>query len=199
LPKLQEHLLSRLAHPEWSGDGHEFTAGQRFQLQLKNNRMYVHKILRLNYTTYDVRLGQDCLNPRTHSDVMYLAPEEDKLHPFSYAQIIGIFHADVVNTAPGTNPKPQPMEFLWVRRYQLDTTWRAGFKQKHLHRVKFLPESDPNAFGFLNLDEDIRTSHLIPAFAHGRTEELLASDSIGRLLRDGLSEDEDWHYYYVSL
>ncbi|KAJ7885287.1 hypothetical protein B0H14DRAFT_3431893 [Mycena olivaceomarginata] len=36
------------------------------------------------------------------------------------------------------------------------------------------------------------------AFAHGRTEELLANDLIGRLPRDGLSEDEDWHYYYVN-
>ncbi|KAJ7822406.1 hypothetical protein B0H14DRAFT_3731756, partial [Mycena olivaceomarginata] len=70
LPKLQEHLLSRLAHLERSGDGNEFTAAQRYQLQLKNSRTYVHKLLRLNYTTYDVRLGQDCLNPRTHSDVM---------------------------------------------------------------------------------------------------------------------------------
>jgi hypothetical protein len=130
---------------------------------------------------------------------MYLAPESDESHPFMYAQIIGIFHADVVNTAPSSNPKPQPIEFLWVRRYQLDTNWRAGFKRKRLHRVKFLPESDPNTFGFLNPDEVIHASHLIPAFAHGRTEELLAGDLIGRLPRDGLNEDENWNYYYVNL
>ncbi|KAJ7906438.1 hypothetical protein B0H13DRAFT_2333474 [Mycena leptocephala] len=175
LPKLQEHLLSRLEHPGWSGEGNEFTAGQRYQLSLKNHRMYVHKILRLNYTTYDVRRGQDFMNPRTHSDVMYLAPEDDASHPFSYAQIIGIFHADVVNTAPGANPIPQSMEFPWVRRYRLDRTLRAGFKRKLIHG-----------------------SHVVPAFAYGRTEELLSNGSIGRLPRDGLTENEDWRYYYVN-
>ncbi|KAJ6451830.1 hypothetical protein C8R47DRAFT_1030639, partial [Mycena vitilis] len=197
LPKLQEHLLSRLEHPEWSGDGHEFTAAQRFQLSLKNNRMYVHKILRINYTTYDVRRGQDCLNPRTHSDIIYLAPEGEA-HPFAYAQIIGVFHANVLNTAAGANPTPEALEFLWVRRYRLDPTWRGGFKKRRLFRVEFLPDSDPEAFGFLNPDEVIRGSHVIPAFSHGRTEDLLEGKSIGRLPRPGLTEYEDWRYYYVN-
>ncbi|KAJ7687114.1 hypothetical protein B0H17DRAFT_1203783 [Mycena rosella] len=197
LPKLQEHILGRLAHPEWSGDGNEFSAAQRFQTVLKNNRMYRHKILRVNYTGYDVRLGQDCLNPRTHSDVMSLAPEGAS-HPFSYSQIIGIFHADVVNTAAGANPRPESMEFLWVRRYRLDSSWRGGFKRKRLFRVEFIPDTDPNAFGFLNPDEVIRGAHIVPAFASGRTEDLLASGSVGRLPRDGLTDDEDWRFYYVN-
>ncbi|KAF7359981.1 hypothetical protein MVEN_00725000 [Mycena venus] len=198
LPKLQEHLLSRLSHPEWTGDGNEFTPGQRFRLVLRNDRMYKHKLLRVNYTTYDVRRGQDCLNPRTHSDVMYLAPEGDTTHPFSYAQIIGIYHADVLNTADAANAQLQSMQFLWVRRYRLDRTFRGGFQRKRLHRLEFLPESDPNAFGFLNPDEVIRGAHIIPAFAHGCTAELLTGESIGRLDRDGLEENEDWRYYYVN-
>ncbi|KAJ7218251.1 hypothetical protein B0H12DRAFT_1001581, partial [Mycena haematopus] len=197
LPKLQEHLLSRLAHPDWTGDGNEFTPAQRFRLILKNERIYMHKIVRINYTTYDVRRGQDCLNPRTHSDVMYLTPEEGAPHPFGYAQIIGVFHADVVNTADG-NSKPQSMEFLWVRRYRLDSSYRGGFKRKRYHHIEFVPQSDPDAFGFLNLDEVIRGAHLIPAFASGCTTELLSSQSIGRLPRDGLKDDEDWRYYYVN-
>ncbi|KAJ7247385.1 hypothetical protein B0H12DRAFT_1211224 [Mycena haematopus] len=197
LPKLQEHLLSRLAHPDWTGDGNEFTPAQRFRLILKNERIYMHKIVRINYTTYDVRRGQDCLNPRTHSDVMYLTPEEGAPHPFGYAQIIGVFHADVVNTADG-NSKPQSMEFLWVRRYRLDSSYRGGFKRKRYHRIEFVPQSDPDAFGFLNPDEVIRGAHLIPAFASGRTTELLSSQSIGHLPRDGLKDDEDWRYYYVN-
>ncbi|KAJ7222643.1 hypothetical protein GGX14DRAFT_352730 [Mycena pura] len=201
LPKLQEHLLSRLEHPEWSGDGNEFTAAQRYKLRFENSRFYRHKILRINYTTYDVRRGQDCLNPRTHSDVMHLSPDEEdssESHPFAYAQIIGIFHANVVNTAIGANPKAQPMEFLWVRCYRLDPTWRGGFKKKRLFRLEFLPETDPNAFGFLNPDEVIRGAHVVPAFAYGRTEHLLEANSIGRLPREGLSDSEDWRYYYVN-
>ncbi|KAJ7104782.1 hypothetical protein C8R44DRAFT_943843, partial [Mycena epipterygia] len=199
LPKLQEHLLSRLSHPDWTGDGNEFTAGDRYQLSLKNQRIYRHKILRINYTSYDVRRGQDCLNPRTHSDVMTLAPEGDTTHPFSYAQIVGIFHADVVNTARGADPKPQSMEFLWVRRYRIDSTWRAGFKKKRLFRLEFLPDTDSNAFGFLNPDEVIRGAHIIPAFAWGKTKELLAHGSVGRLPRNDLTDEEDWQYYYVNL
>ncbi|KAK7037071.1 hypothetical protein R3P38DRAFT_3480997 [Favolaschia claudopus] len=199
LPKLQEHLLSRLDHPDWTGDGNEFTPAQRYRLQFKNNRIYMHQIMRVNYTTYDVRLGQDILNPRTHSDVMFLPPDDNSSHPFSYAQVLGVFHADVVNTAPDSKSKtPQPMDFLWVRRYRLDSSWRAGFKRKRLYRLEFLPDSDPQAFGFLNPDEVIRVSHLIPAFAHGKTEDLLTPDSIGRLPREGLTEDEDWRYYYVN-
>ncbi|KAJ7169185.1 hypothetical protein C8R43DRAFT_1121076 [Mycena crocata] len=84
MPKLQEHLLSRLAHPDWIGDGNEFTSGEHFKLTFASSRMYGHKILCVNYTSYDVRCGQDCLNPRTHSDVMVLAPEGDTTHPFSF-------------------------------------------------------------------------------------------------------------------
>ncbi|KAJ7149300.1 hypothetical protein C8R43DRAFT_1128654 [Mycena crocata] len=198
VPKLQEHLLSRIVHPEWTGDGNEFTSQERFQLSLKNQRMYRHKILRVNYTSYDVRRGQDCLNPRTHSDVMTLAPEGDTSHPFSYAQIIGIFHADVVHTANGADPTPRSMQFLWVRRYRLDPTWRGGFNRKRLFRIEFLPESDPNAFGFLNPDEVIRGAHIIPAFAYGKTSDHLSAGSLGRLPRKGLAEDEDWRFYYVN-
>ncbi|KAF7377741.1 hypothetical protein MSAN_00197100 [Mycena sanguinolenta] len=179
LPKLQEHVLSRLSHPERTGNGNEFTLGQRYQLALKNQRIYRHKILRINYTSYDMQRGQDCLNPHTHSDVMTLAPEDDTNHPFLYAQILGIFHADVVDTVHGANPKPQAMDFLW------------------LFCVEFLPDNDPNAFGFLNPDEVIRGAHLIPAFAQGKTKDLLATASVGRL-PSGLSTNEDWRYYYVN-
>ncbi|KAJ7244602.1 hypothetical protein B0H12DRAFT_1236060 [Mycena haematopus] len=141
LPKLQEHVLSRLAHPDWT--------------------------------------------------------EEDAPHPFAYAQVIGIFHADFVNTADA-NAKLQSIEFLCVRRYQLDPTYRSGFKRKRYHRVQFHPQSDPDAFGFLNPDEVIRGAHLIPAFAHGRTTDLLSSGSIGRVPWAGLTDDEDWKYYYVN-
>jgi hypothetical protein len=91
------------------------------------------------------------------------------------------------------------MEFLWVRRYRIDKSWRAGLKRKRLHRLEFLPDSDPNAFGFLDPDEVIRGAHIIPAFACGTTTDLLAPGSVGRLPRDGLDEDEDWSKYYVNL
>ena len=36
-----------------------------------------HKVIRINHTTYDGRLNQDSLNPRTHADFMVLAHEDD--------------------------------------------------------------------------------------------------------------------------
>jgi hypothetical protein len=33
------------------------------------------------------------MNPRTHADIMTLAPEDaNNDHPFSYARILGVFH-----------------------------------------------------------------------------------------------------------
>ncbi|KAJ7712350.1 hypothetical protein DFH07DRAFT_683203, partial [Mycena maculata] len=131
--------------------------------------------------------------------LMYLSPEDDASHPFSYAQVIGVFHANVIHNIPGASTVPQRIEFLWVRRYRLDPKWRGGFKYKRLHRLEFLPADDPQAFGFLNPDEVIRGAHIIPAFSAGTTTEFLSEDSIGRLVREGLDDDEDWRYYYVNL
>ncbi|KAJ7111393.1 hypothetical protein C8R44DRAFT_633305, partial [Mycena epipterygia] len=104
----------------------------------------------INYAEYDGRRGQDCLNSRMRSDVMSLAPEDDTSYPFSYSQIIGIFHAYVVNTARGGNLVPQAMEFLWGRLYRLDPTWHDGFIRKRIFHLEFLPASDPNEVGVLS-------------------------------------------------
>ncbi|KAE9387587.1 hypothetical protein BT96DRAFT_837432 [Gymnopus androsaceus JB14] len=50
--------------------------------------MYKHKVLRVNYTTYDMRRAQDS-NPiqRTHPHVMVLSDDDD--HPYCYACILG--------------------------------------------------------------------------------------------------------------
>ena len=61
--------------------------------------------MRVNYTTYDMRRDQDTINPRTHADVMVLNPgdeeSEDERHPYWYARVCGIFHANVLYLGPG--------------------------------------------------------------------------------------------------
>ena len=42
-------------------------------VKLINDRIYRHKVLRVNYTTYNVHRDQDSLNPRTHGDIMVLS------------------------------------------------------------------------------------------------------------------------------
>ena len=161
-----------------------------------NDRIYRHKVLRVNYTSYDVRRGQDSMNPRTHADIMMLAPEDTaEDHPFTYARILGVFHCDVIHNINSPHPPVAvPLSFIWVRRFRLDRSFKGGFKRKRLHRIEFLPDSDPNAYGFVDPDEVIRASHLIPAFAHGPTDAV----EYTTLARKG-DEFDDWRYHYVNL
>ncbi|KAJ7443801.1 hypothetical protein FB451DRAFT_1568533 [Mycena latifolia] len=195
-PKLQEHLLGRLLHPTWSGNGREFSTAERNRLLIVNDRIYRHKVLRVNYTSYDVRRGQDSMNPRTHADIMMLPPNDSAPgddHPFCYARILGVFHCDVVHNDNGIQTLAVPLSFLWVRRFRLDRTFKGGFKRKRLHRIEFMPDSEPDAYGFVDPDEVIRASHLIPAFAYGPTEPVTYTS----LARKG-DEFDDWRYHYVN-
>ncbi|KAJ7448896.1 hypothetical protein B0H11DRAFT_2161975 [Mycena galericulata] len=141
MPKLKGHLLDRLLHPDssWCGDDFEFTPEQHHKILIKNNRFYRHKpeVLPVNYTTYDVRRGQDSINQ---------PPEGDTSRPFSYARIVGIFHVEAVNNTPGAYKVPTLIDVLWVRNFRIDKIYRAGFKAKRLHRLEFLPSDDPKAF-----------------------------------------------------
>lgn len=68
-----------------------------------NNRFYQPKMTRVNYTSYDVRQGQDSLNARNHAYIVTLPRTdlESADHPFEYAPDIGIFHVDVLLNIPG--------------------------------------------------------------------------------------------------
>lgn len=201
-PKLEEHILARLQHPGCSGTGSEFSEEERQQVIFAHERIYRHKIMRVNYTTYDVRRGQDSLSSRKRSDIMTLAREVDSespapLHPFEYARIIGIFHVNIVNQVEAGEDiqRTTPIEIIWVRRFRIDATYSAGFKKKRLHRLEFLPSSDRDAFGFVHPDEIIRSAHLIPGFHYGGTDQFLSGISLAR------NEDErdDYRYFYVNM
>ncbi|KAJ7909336.1 hypothetical protein B0H13DRAFT_2330506 [Mycena leptocephala] len=137
------------------------------------------------------------MNPRTHADIMTLAPVGDTSHPFAYARIVGIFHVEVVHNVPGASQVPKLIEVLWIRNFRIDTSFRAGFKAKRLYHLEFLPAEDPNAFSFLDPDEVIRGSHLIPAFHYGRTGMLLGPSLA--LDFEGYDDDEEWRYHYVNM
>lgn len=195
-------MLARLQHPTWSGNGAEFSEQERRKVIFANERIYRHKIMRVNYTTYDVRRGQDSLSSRTRSDIMMLARETDgneslpPPHPFEYARIIGIFHVDIVHQIAEENTSTTTsIEIIWVRRFRIDATYAAGFKKKRLHRLEFLPSSDPEAFGFVHPDEIIRGAHLIPAFHYGGTNQFLSGVSIAR----NEDENDDYRYFYVNM
>jgi hypothetical protein len=179
----------------YDGDEDPHSTTERAKLQFeKGGRLYIHKYCRINYTTYDGRRNQDTINTTTHSGIMLLShdEEETRTHPFWYAQVAGIFHVVVrYERLP-----PVTMHFLWVRWLGLDPDYPCGWAHRRLPRVGFVPEDGTtDTFGFLDPAVVVRAAHFMPAFHHGRTNELLGP-SIARPDED---EDEDWQFYYVGM
>ncbi|KII83957.1 hypothetical protein PLICRDRAFT_46731 [Plicaturopsis crispa FD-325 SS-3] len=199
IPKLKNHLLGRLLNCEFDGDEmSDFTDAERNTVRIVNNRVYAVNTLRVNYTTYDVRREQDCMNPRTHSDVMVRSPETGPgASQFWYARVLGVFHANVYHSGPSAkNRSVQRMEFLWVRWFGSAIGYHSGSKRARLPKVGFVPDTDESAFGFLDPSLVIRGCHLIPAFVDGRTPALLnCTHSAGR----AADEIDDWEAYYVNI
>lgn len=207
IPKLKGHISSRLSHPNEYVEDEPSSAEERGKIHFVNDRIYAHRTIQVNYTTYDMRLGQDSINPRTHSDVMTLKRHDSDSHPFAYARILGIFH---VRVKTDDHPVPVNMEILWVRWFSFDSRYRSGRWLKRLPRLEFLPGLDSDAFGFLDPDEVIRGSHVIPAFAYGCTNQFLQRHSIARqcfhmnVLDPAFTwpdepDEDDYRYYYVNM
>lgn len=196
LIKLKNHILHRIKAPGLATENEDYPPAERRSVIIQHNRIFRHKVLRINYTSYDIRRGQDSVNPRTRANVMIPAfdldpdtGESPSGHPYLYARILGVFHADVTlnEHLERRRVTTHTLEFLWVRWYRIDPTFKGGFAARRLHRIQFIPEEDPDAFGFLDPDDIIRAVHIIPAFEHGTIEE-----TSGYL-------DEVWKYYYVNL
>lgn len=194
---MKDHLLGRIYEVDFDGDDIAYTDEERVTLSFVGGRIYRHKILRINYTTSDMRRDQDSLNPRTHANIMVLS-HDDGNHPYWYARILGIFHAIV------QHPKflePKVMDFLWVRWYGADPDerYKSGWKGRRLPRIGFIPHVEDGlspAFGFVDPNHVIRGVHLIPAFHFGVTDDLLPPSSTARL------DDEnnlDYINYYVNM
>lgn len=173
--------------------------GSKDSIFFKSERMYAHRLIQFNYTTYDVRRAQDVVNPRTtHCNIMLLgsqgtvnAPYEGTSptnHPFLYAQVIGIYHVNVIYTGPGSvNYNATRFDFLWVRWYE-QKPWRA---QPGLEELVFPPMASEGAFGFVDPSDVLRSSHIIPAFSQG-----VRRDAVGmsRCARDS----GEFKVYYID-
>ncbi|KIJ59331.1 hypothetical protein HYDPIDRAFT_46993, partial [Hydnomerulius pinastri MD-312] len=164
------------------------------QVVFKGNRIYSHPLLRINYTTYNLHREMDTVNPRTdHHDIMLLAhaggPER---HPFCYAHILAIYHANVVFTRPESRDyQARRFEFLWVRWFQLLDT-PAGWEHSSLDKERFMSMDQADVYGFVDPSDVLRCCHLVLVFADGR----LHPDgvAISRNARDS----DDWKYYYIN-
>jgi hypothetical protein len=168
----------------------------------KHDRTYKHNVMRINFTTYDVRRDEDVIHSGTHaqSNIMVLNPEtSDALlsglnnhHPFWYARVLGIYHANVIYIGEGnTDYLPRRLEFLWVRWYDL-TDHNASWENRRLDSISFPPMTREDSFGFINPDDVIRACHIIPAMKAGGAR----SDQIG--LSHCAQDHADWKSYFVN-
>lgn len=72
--KMKDHLLSRLRDEPLDPTDSHYTRDDRSTLEIVGACIYQHQTFKVNYTTYDIRRAQDCLNPQTKADIMVLAP-----------------------------------------------------------------------------------------------------------------------------
>lgn len=194
-------MLARTRGLAYDGDEHNFSDSDRYCINIKDNNIFHHSLLRVNYTTYDLRREQDTINPLTRADIMVLSHEDERVHPYWYARVVYIFHVMVQHrkNLSSTFSSATRMNVLFVRWFRRDVNYPSGWTEKRLHRLQFFDQENPlDAFGFLDPDCVVRGVHLIPAFAYFRTRDLLGA-STARRSPDGDDPDTDWKYFYVNM
>jgi hypothetical protein len=200
MSKLKDHLLNRLLGRDFDGDDPQvFTEDERNSVWINSNQIYSVKTLSVNYTTYDIRRDRDTINPDNHQFAMVRSPEDGPdVHPYWYAQVLGVYHAFVYTTHPDARDQSvKRMEFLWVRWLGLEPKYRSGSRYARLPMVGFVEDSDELAFGFLDPSLVIRGCHLIPRFHSARTNALMAYDGPTAARTPGSTDD--WTNYYVNM
>ena len=121
---------------------------------------------------------------------MLLASSESA-HPFLYARVLGIFHANVIYTGQGAKDYlPRCVEFLWVRWFEVVDV-PAGWEHAALDSLRFVPMTQDDVYGFVDPTDVIRACHLIPVFSKGRIH---PNGVVSRSERD----EADWKNYYVN-
>ena len=198
LPWLKDFALCKILNQEYDFDEVSFTEAKWVTVSFIKNKIYQHKGMHINYTTYDMRREQDSLNPRMHVNIMVLSQEmEPNAHPYWYAHIISIYHMLIWHAS---SPDPIAINFLFVCWYglNLDRSSHFGWKMCCMPKIGFVqdhPDAGSQAFGFLNPAQVIHGVYLIPSFAEGDTGDLLGP-SLAHLKHEG---DLDWRCYYVNM
>ena len=202
LPKLQDHLLGRLMHRAFDGDTHEeFTDLDRNSIRFMGSKIYSVQTCQVYYTSYDLQRQCDTVNPCAHPDIMLRSPvTEAGADLYWYARVIGVFHANVWTDHPAIQDgrNARRMDFLWVRWFGDEPSYRSGFRRARLPKIGFVESTDDFAFSFVDPANVIRGCHLIPAFNAGRSADLLPhSRSMARRLNP--EDVDDWLNFYVNM
>ncbi|KAF6741225.1 hypothetical protein DFP72DRAFT_946054 [Ephemerocybe angulata] len=199
LPKLKQHLLPRI-YEHLGFQKEQFKDSVWESVIIPNNRLYHHKIMRANYTTYDVRRSEDIIHVDTaHSNVMLLnaaynehSSSMDDKHPYLYAKVLGVFHinASLAGLLPdGTRQwTPARIEFLWVRWYEIISA-PAPYM---LDRLRLRPLNSPDALQFIDPADVLRGVHVVPRFSAGQV-------NIPEFKSRWVNNDtRPWNEYYLN-
>ncbi|KAF9784349.1 hypothetical protein BJ322DRAFT_1007005 [Thelephora terrestris] len=188
--KLKDHLLARALNKQYDPEPLAFTEDDRNELYIAEDRLEQRYSMNVYHTTYDLRRGKDRVNMKNRSHVMTLS--HDETHPYAYARVLGIFRVNVLHGP--TMADEVRMDVLWVRWLKLDDTYQAGWKTKRLYRLKLASPLEDGAFGFLDPDDVVRGSHLIPGFKYGLRTRSPATPASAW----DLKKERDWETYYVN-
>ncbi|KAF8834570.1 hypothetical protein BDN67DRAFT_868960, partial [Paxillus ammoniavirescens] len=113
-------------------------------------------------------------------------------HPFCYAHVLAIYHANVIYTGPESRDYwAQCFEFLWVRWFEL-LDHLAGWDNFAFDKARFVLMKCSDAFSFVDPADVLRSCHVIPAFADGRLH------PNGVAMSQNTRDSEDWKYYYIN-
>ncbi|CAE6398632.1 unnamed protein product [Rhizoctonia solani] len=199
IPQLKRYLLAQILG---STQHSNYTEPELVYLQIHEGRLHRHKTLRINYTSYDILRQQDSLNSSTSHCYALLATNfdqepdsEEATHPYIYAKIIGVYHANVVYRGR----RPKRIDFVHVRWLYYDYDSPGGWDHGRLDRVSYQEcQTDQDvldSFDFVHPSDIIRATHLIPGFVDGTTTAYLGPT---RSIAHDEAECEDWKFYYVN-
>ncbi|KAF7985614.1 hypothetical protein HWV62_3931 [Athelia sp. TMB] len=205
--KLKTHLLPRVLaklHDKKDIDRQKLPQAEQCDgdsvISFNKNTMYQHRIMRVNYTTYDVRRDQDLVNGHSaHCNIMVLSqPTEESntnnVSSYRYARVLSTYHVNVGYNGPGRPDYHElhKMEFLWVRWYDEVGKPETGWAHQRLGRLRFAPVDDDDAFGIVNPDDVLRGCHIIPRFHLNKVH--VEGTGHSPLAKDA----SDWKEYYVN-
>lgn len=166
------------------------------------HRIYTHKLMSVNFTTYDVRRDQDIIHVDTpQCNVMLLdgaftqnSGSHSSAHPYLYAKILKICHASVsyIGFLPdGTkNETAHRLDFAWIHWYD----FHDSKDQFSLDQLTLQPLDSGTALGFLDPSDIVWCAHLIPRFSLGPSE----SKAPRSKCLPKPNEDTQWKSYYVN-
>lgn len=175
-------------------------------LLIVNDKIFYHRTLHVNFTTYDLRRDQAYINPGRFTVIMLLSNEDYDVdgpnHPYWCAQVLEVIHCRVIHTGPLSKSKePRIVQVLRVRWLGLKGGAEFGFRAKNLPKLQYVdPKKDGSpAFGFVNPANVVRTVYPMPDEDCGRSERgLRKGPSLGRkgpdqeTYKDGLDWDTFW-------